>query len=199
MGRHLLLVALLGESALALLALGWMALRGLPLVWGPMGNAVVAGGLTAVVCAAVNVAILRAAPPFRPVESIRRVYRQLLEPLFGTLSGPEIVTLSLAASVGEELLFRGALQRELGVVPAALAFGALHWGGGGTLAFATGAALLGAVLGWLMVATGGLLAPMVAHAVYDALVLAYIRQEAQGHRAMKEQRAMPMPNQRSDA
>ncbi len=37
------------------------------------------------------------------------------------------------------------------------------------------AACIGGLFGWLMVETGGLLAPIVAHAVYDALALAYVR------------------------
>ena len=34
---------------------------------------------------------------------------------------------------------------------------------------------MGAALGWLAAATGGLLAPIVAHALYDAAALVHIR------------------------
>ena len=67
------------------------------------------------------------------------------------------------------------LQPEIGLIPASLVFGALHMGGRGTLAFGCWVAIMGAALGWLGAATGGLLAPIVAHALYDAAALVYIR------------------------
>lgn len=129
-------------------------------------------------CAAANLALLRYAPPVGPIQSLRRVYGERLVPVFGQLGAPSLAAISVAAGVGEELLFRGALQAEIGLVPASLVFGALHWGGRGTVAFAAGTALLGLALGWLRSVTGGLLAPIVAHALYDGLVLAYIRATA---------------------
>lgn len=174
-GSRVTRLAVGGEGALAAVALGWMAWRDLPLTWGPPRQALLLGGGTALLCAAINIGLLRFAPSFGPIESVRRVYRELLQPLFGALSRGESVVVSLAAGIGEELLFRGALQPEIGLVPASIVFGALHWGGSGTLAFAVGATLLGLVLGGLVLATGGLLAAIVAHAFYDTLVLAYIR------------------------
>jgi membrane protease YdiL (CAAX protease family) len=54
-------------------------------------------------------------------------------------------------------------------------FGVVHIGGRGFIGYGVWAACIGALFGWLMVETGGLLAPIVAHAVYDALALAYVR------------------------
>jgi membrane protease YdiL (CAAX protease family) len=54
-------------------------------------------------------------------------------------------------------------------------FGLVHVGGKHFIGYGAWAACIGALFGWLMVATGGLLAPIVAHAVYDALALAYVR------------------------
>jgi len=84
------------------------------------------------------------------------------------------VLLSLCAGVGEELFFRGALQYWMGIPLTALVFVALH----GYLdprdrrittygAFMT-LAMMG--LGW-MADRFGLLAPMVAHAVIDVVLL----------------------------
>ncbi len=185
-----LLVGVGVEGGLALVAFGWIGWRDLPLTWGSPGLAFTLGGLTAGVSAVVNIALLRLAPPLGPVESLRRVYREILQPLFGDLSTVGLLTLSVAAGVGEELMFRGVLQVELGWLPATLLFGALHWGGRGTLAFAVGATALGGLLGGLVWASGGLLAPIVAHAIYDALVLAYIRREAQAERGrMRSERS----------
>ena len=68
-----------------------------------------------------------------------------------------------------------AVQAEFGVVPASLLFGAMHIGGSGTVVFGCWVTLCGLALGWLAVWTGGLLAPTVAHVLYDTLALAYIR------------------------
>ena len=175
--RELLWLALAGESLLALLALAWARYRGLPLEAGagPWVRDAAAGLLAAAAFAVVNYWLLCRAPPVRAVRAVRRVYRDMLKPLFSEIGMREVVVIALAAGVGEELLFRGALQPEIGLIPASLVFGVLHTGGRGTLAFGCWVAVMGAALGWLAAATGGLLAPIVAHALYDAAALACIR------------------------
>mgnify|MGYP001301448457 CR=1 FL=1 len=59
-------------------------------------------------------------------------------------------------------------------VPAALAFGVAHVAGPRMLAFGVWATGMGLVLGGLATATGGLLAPVVAHACYDVLAFQYL-------------------------
>jgi len=173
----LLRLALAGELVLVLLALAWARYRGLPLnaAGGPWLRDAAAGVAAAAALAIVNHWLLCGAPAAGPVRAVRRVYRDLLKPAFAGIGAREVVVISLAAGIGEELLFRGVLQPEIGLIPASLVFGALHMGGRGTLAFGGWVALMGAALGWLAAATGGLLAPIVAHALYDAAALAYIR------------------------
>ncbi len=173
----LLRLALAGEALLVLVALAWTRYRDLPLAMGTgsVFRDTAAGVLAAAAFAVVNHWLLCRAPPFRAVRAIRRVYRDLLKPSFAGVGVREVVVIAVAAGVGEELLFRGALQPEIGLIPASLVFGALHTGGRGTLAFGCWVALMGAALGWLAAATGGLLAPIVAHALYDAAALVYIR------------------------
>ncbi|HMK74323.1 MAG TPA: CPBP family intramembrane glutamic endopeptidase, partial [Myxococcaceae bacterium] len=85
------------------------------------------------------------------------------------------VPVLLLAPVGEELTFRGLLQPALSgwMRPAAaiaitsVAFGALHWVYG---LMALLVVFYGAVLGWAMVVTGRLRAPIVLHAMINALV-----------------------------
>jgi membrane protease YdiL (CAAX protease family) len=91
----------------------------------------------------------------------------------------DLALLSLVAGIGEELLCRGVLQPVLGrwlgpafgLAAASLLFGLLHpvsW------LYIVLAGLLGAYLGFLYLATGNLLGPIVAHALYDFVVLVYI-------------------------
>ena len=173
--KRLVRLALVGESALALVALAWMWMRGLSVVLGPIGLGVTVGIATAVGFAIINYCLLRLAPPVRPVQSIRRLYRSMLRPLFAEVGPADVLVVSVAAGVGEELLFRGVVQQEFGLVPTSLLFGAMHLGGSGTLAFGCWTAVLGLGLGWVAIDTGGLLAPTIAHVLYDAMAIAYVR------------------------
>jgi membrane protease YdiL (CAAX protease family) len=172
---RVLLLAVLGEGALALAGLVWAWTAGYHLRTGPLGQALVLGSATAVVLAAAQYWLLRAAPDRGLVRGLRRLYREVLRPLFSTLSFGEIVLVSLLAGVGEELLFRGAVQPAWGLVAASVLFGLCHVGGRTTWPLGVWAGAVGLLLGWLAVLTDGLLAPIVAHAAYDALALSYIR------------------------
>ena len=174
---QLTVLAVGGESLLAAFAAAWIRWRALPASWtkGPWPLAVLAGLAAAGVLAVVNLALLRGAPEIAGVRSIRRFYRDTLRPLFSGVGPRDVVVISAAAGVGEELLFRGALQAELGLAAASVTFGLLHIGGRDTATFGVWVMVMGAGLGWLAMLTGGLLAPIVAHAAYDAAAIAYCR------------------------
>jgi membrane protease YdiL (CAAX protease family) len=108
------------------------------------------------------------------------VCRIIVYPLFEHVNVWHILLVSALAGVAEELLFRGVLQPLIGLLPASAIFGAVHVGGRGFVGYGIWAACIGAFFGWLMNITGGLTAPVVAHAVYDALALAYVRYGSTG-------------------
>lgn len=172
---QIVLFAFLGEGALLLAGLGWILLRDLPLTWGEPVPAMVAGLAGAGTLAIAQYAILRHAPPIAPVRSLRRLHQQLLVPMFRHSRLAEIVAISILAGVGEEMLFRGAMQPEWGLLTASLVFGACHVGNRLTVPLGIWAACTGLLLGWLAMITGGLLAPLVAHITYDAIALGYLR------------------------
>ena len=177
---RLFVVALAGESLLTGVALAWIWLRGLGVAVGDPVHGLAWGLGAAVVLALVNYAVLRLVPAVAPVRAIRRVYRDMLWPLFATAGPLEIVGVSLAAGVGEELLFRGAVQAEFGLVVASLLFGLAHIGGRSSVVFGLWVVVMGFGLGGLAHAVGGLLAPIVAHAAYDAMAIGFIRWDAHG-------------------
>lgn len=180
MGTHQLVVlAVAGEAALVVLAIVWSRWRAIPLEWGAPLEGVAIGFIAAVGLALANWYVLRRAPARLGVPAVRRLYHDSLKPMFGRITALDAVIISLAAGVGEEMLFRGVMQPELGLVAASVIFGLLHTGGRGTMAFGVWVTVMGAALGGLAWWTGGLLAPVIAHAAYDAAAITYIRWDAQ--------------------
>ena len=95
--------------------------------------------------------------------------------LLGALTGREIVILALASSIGEELLFRGALLPWFGVWIQALVFAVLHIGPGRRfLPWTVSALVLGIAFGWLAQWTGNLGGPIAAHFTINFLNLKFI-------------------------
>ncbi|MEW6319900.1 MAG: CPBP family intramembrane glutamic endopeptidase [Acidobacteriota bacterium] len=178
-GPRLVALAVGTQSALVAAAVGGGLLAGVPVTWGEPVRGLLLGGLAAAGLAGANLALLRVpVSGWWLVDGVRHVYRDVLVPLFGRLSRPGLVVVGLSAGVGEEWLFRGLLQPLTGWVAASLLFGLAHVASPRMLAFGVWAACMGLALGGLAIVAGGVIAPMVAHGVYDVLALAYIRRDA---------------------
>ena len=174
-----MLIGLGFEGGLAALAwpLGW--LLGQP----PLADCHwTAAGAGLGVAAALPMLLLFAALRRWPVGGLARIQRffeEVLRPLLGDCSLAELALLSLLAGAGEELLFRGVLQPALvrglgppvGLVVTSVLFGLFH---PITATYVVLAAGLGLYLGLVAWAGGNLLIVMVAHALYDFVVLVYL-------------------------
>jgi uncharacterized protein len=96
-------------------------------------------------------------------DEVEELTEKLLGPLFQSVLG--ILTLGLAAAIGEETIFRGALQPRFGIVFTALLFSLLHANYG--LTFATFVVfVIGLALGWVRNRYSTTIS-MVAHATYN--------------------------------
>lgn len=175
---RLVVVAVVGETVLALVALVWIWARELPFEVGDPVRGIGLGVGAAALLAVVNYGVLRFAPPVAPVRALRRLYGETLRPVFAAASGFDMAAVSVAAGIGEELLFRGAAQAEFGLMVASVLFGLAHVGGRDSLAFGVWVAMMGFGLGGLAHVGGGLMAPVVAHVLYDAAAIGYIRRDA---------------------
>lgn len=103
--------------------------------------------------------------------SLHRDFRHLL----GPLTTREILILALASSIGEELLFRGALLPWIGLWPQAIIFALLHVGPGSRfLPWTASALVMGVVFGWMYQYTGDLGGPIVAHFTINFVNLRFI-------------------------
>ena len=173
--RRVLVFALATQGLLIVIAWAASRIMMLTTVWGhPVRDTIIGVGGAAAL-GALNYLLLARAPTNWIVTGIRAVYDEMLIPLFARLNRPSIIAIGAAAGLGEEWLFRGVLQPVLGLVITSLLFGVAHVGGIRMLAFGVWATAMGFAMGGLSVATGGLIAPIVAHGVYDMLALEYIR------------------------
>ena len=121
--------------------------------------------------------------------ALRRLRDQvewLVGELFPVGSRAQFALVAVLAGVGEELLFRGVLQSLLvgwttpfvGLVLGSLLFGLAHALSRMYFLLAT---LIGFYLGALVMQTDDLVAPMVAHALYDFLAMVYLSRNRAHH------------------
>jgi hypothetical protein len=129
---------------------------------------------------------------------LRQQVERLISELFPRASLVELAAVAAVAGVSEELLFRGVAQSLLArwstpmiaLIVASLIFGLFH---AVSLLYFVVATLAGAYFGWLMVTFGDLVAPIVAHAFYDFIALAYLTRQlnARVSTRLKMQRQVP--------
>ena len=116
---------------------------------------------------------------FKPVARLAELIEDKFLPFLRDASTLDMAVISLFAGVGEEALFRGAIQGAVsnvtgpwtGLIVASTLFGLAHFV---TRTYATFAALFGLYLGWVAFAQDNLLTPIIVHALYDFVVLRYM-------------------------
>jgi CAAX protease family protein len=119
-----------------------------------------------------------------PIARLRLQVKSLVYELFGGARRWELLAVAIAAGVGEELLFRGALQPLAerwigafsGLVLVSVAFGAVHAASAAYFVLAT---LVGLYLGWLAQTFDDLVTPIFVHAAYDFAALCVLSQGSQ--------------------
>lgn len=125
------------------------------------------------------------------IDEINQLGRDRILPLMDGLTNSELAVISIAAGVGEELLFRGWFQTLLtgdasqwspvsifiGISIASVVFGLAH---AVTKLYVLVVAVMGILFGIMLVATGNLLVPIAAHAVFDFIQLRLAVRQFQG-------------------
>lgn len=166
------------EGGLAVLAWGLGAAFGPP-AYGDFrldGRAVLLGVVASLPPLAGVALALRSEWP--PLARLRDLIHRVIGQLFAELTVLDLAIVSILAGIGEEAFFRGFLQTalagKLGITAAvavtSLIFGLAHFVSFGYAVYAT---VVGAYLGVLMLA-GGLVVPIVAHAVFDFVALTWL-------------------------
>ena len=117
------------------------------------------------------------------LRQLREQVEWLVREMFPSGSIGQFAMVAALAGVGEELLFRGALQTKFsewttpvaGLVITSFLFGLAHALSKLYFVFAVA---VGGFLGWLVLEYHDLVAPMVAHGMYDFLALVYLSRSA---------------------
>ncbi len=198
------ITAVLFESALAVIAilLGWtlgpsaramipeLQLANLwPIAWG------VIYGCLAAIPILISVEALRRVP-WDPIQELERLTDEGMFKVLLELRPAELIVISICAGIGEELLFRGWLMYwimqgadivippevvlAVALLVSSIVFGLFH---PITPLYVVLATFMGLYFGALVLLTGNLLIPIVAHATYDAVQLMVA---ARGERASDE-------------
>jgi membrane protease YdiL (CAAX protease family) len=104
--------------------------------------------------------------PIGPLRAIKQFLLEALGPSLAACRWHDLLLVALVAGAGEELLFRGLLQPLTGIIWSNILFGLAH---AITPLYALLAGLIGLCMGWLLDSSGSLVAPIVAHGLYDFL------------------------------
>ena len=171
---QLLRIALLVEGAVLLLAVLlalWLDINLLPLS-NDLGRDVAVGSLAAVLPAALFILSLsRQARRILWIGSLQKTLLSL-QGIFSQARVLDLVAISLIAGIAEEVLFRGVIQTQLGILPASILFGLAHLI---TPTYAVIATIMGIYIGTLYQVFDSLLIPIQLHFIYDLFALLYLR------------------------
>lgn len=150
---------------MALIALIWAHLRGIPfpLIWNLHAFLWGLGG--AMVLLAASGLVLWTSPALR--EAMAALDALILRPLLVR----DAIVLAVLSGVGEELLFRGVIQAEWGIIPASVLFALLHIPERRLWIYGLWALFAGLFLGNLYSWSNNLLVPMLVHIINNGLGL----------------------------
>ena len=163
----------------------WAALRGfdLRLAGDSVALSLALGALTPL--ATVSAGLLA----YRLVPALRAIAEELAPRLVDGAGRGSLLLVSLFSGVGEEVFFRGAVQQEFGLVAASVLFGIVHVGPDRRyLVWTLWAIAAGFLFGVLYDVSGGLLAPMLAHAAHNAATLLLWKRSRKGERGVRDPR-----------
>lgn len=156
----------------------WLGMEGSP---GVTAAAIGVGLVAGLIFTAAGIVCERL--PGRAMEAFRRYIHTQIAPVFARCSRIQLALIAVAAGLGEEVFFRGWMQQGLAVLwpgtygavaavlLSALAFGACH---SLTRLYFVLATVGGVLFGLLFLCTQHIAAPVIAHAVYDFLMLLYL-------------------------
>lgn len=111
----------------------------------------------------------------KALSGLKKMSDEFLFPLVSVLNLSDIAFLSLLSGFCEEVLFRGIMQAQFGLLPASIIFGLFHDPTLKQKAYVILAMSAGFALGFLYQQTGNLWACILAHAVHNFVAMTALR------------------------
>jgi len=105
------------------------------------------------------------------LKGIRRIVLRDIRNIFSRSRLIDLIIISFAAGIAEELLFRGVLQIKFGIVVSSILFGLMHFISPVYMIIAT---LMGFYLGAFLFIFDNLMIPVQIHFLYDLGALVYL-------------------------
>ena len=106
---------------------------------------------------------------------LRKMNDEFLGPLVAMLSTLDILFLSVLSGFCEEVFFRGLMQQQIGLIPAAIIFGLFHDPVLKQKAYLLLAVLAGILLGYVYQYTGNIWSCITAHIVHNLVAMLALR------------------------
>ncbi len=180
----LLLIAFVAEGVvlgLALLLAYWLQID-LDLAPSDVARELIIGLLTTVPLVVLFIAAMSEyGNRISALGNLKRIMLQDVRRVFMHARFFDLLAIAVAAGVAEEMLFRGVIQTQLGLLPASILFGLVHFV---TPAYAVAATLMGIYIGLVFSVSESLFAVILLHTLYDLYALTYIRyQSSESHLA----------------
>ncbi|UCH80600.1 MAG: CPBP family intramembrane metalloprotease [Nitrospiraceae bacterium] len=172
---HIIALAFLFEGAALLIAAllaNYLDISLLPLSYHPVRDVVIGFAGTIPPFAFFLFSVSKRADRIPVLGPLKKIVLTEVGAIFRNSGLNDLVVISLLAGVGEELLFRGVIQVRFGIVFASVLFGVLHFV---SPAYAIVTAIMGLYLGIIFHISGGLLAPVIIHFLYDLAALVYLK------------------------
>ena len=175
--RRILVVTIVVEGLLAAGSIVWSQLRTIPLPIGGSPAYWVAGVAASLPLFLINRTIFERGGDQAWLKQCLEFKEKFVVPLARELDDTGAIVIAVMAGVGEELFFRGVLQHEVGIALSSAIFSVIHFG---LLVreywFVVAIYFLVSIyFAFLYAASGMLIVPILAHVVYDWLVLRRIR------------------------
>lgn len=112
---------------------------------------------------------------FPIVGAFEEFIKQTLIPLFSGVNLLDISLIAISSGFCEEVLFRGVVQTQWGLLIASVIFGLFHYAGNRFIFYVIWAACAGAALGVAMDYFHSLWVPIVAHMVNNFMSISMVR------------------------
>ncbi len=173
----LLNITIILEAFLLSAATVWSWVASLPLApsMAPQPRLILIGSACGAAMALISFLLLWLGKSVGLLSHLRAIMLNEIAPLFVELTWADVLLVAIVSGFCEEVLFRGVIQSQCGLLATSIIFGLFHCPSLKHISYGLWAVSAGLVLGWLYQITGNLWVPIMTHMVSNAISLIFLR------------------------